>query len=168
MRDPKATIYCDSDGVLADFYAAAFKVLGHPWQNSNNRAEQGEQLNNHPHFWEAIPPMHDFKVLWDFISKYSPHVLTAVPSDPWKFSFREVERGKRGWFSKHIPTLPSNRIHIVHREDKAKYAMNGKTQNILIDDHAKNVKEFEAAGGIGVIHHNAKSTIIQLKALGYH
>jgi len=168
MRDSKATIYSDSDGVLADFEAAAHKVLGHTWQNSGNRAVQGELLNNHPNFWQTIPPMYDYRVLWDFIAKYAPHILTAVPSDPWKFSFHDVEKGKREWYAKHIPSLPASRIHVVYREDKARYATNGKARNILIDDHEKNCKEFEAAGGIGILHHNARTTIIQLKSLGYH
>jgi 5'(3')-deoxyribonucleotidase len=169
MRDPKSIIYSDSDGVLADFEAAAHHVLGQPWSaTTGNRREKGDKLNKHPKFWETIPPMHDFRVLRDFIEKFHPHILTAVPSEPWKYSFQEVERGKREWYHKHIPSLPQSRIHIVYREDKSKYAMNGKTQNILIDDHKKNVQEFEAAGGIGVLHHNAKTTIIQLRLLGYH
>lgn len=168
MRDPNAIIYSDSDGVLADFGAAAQRVLGQPWQNAGNRAAQGDQLNKTPEFWETIPPMHDFRALWGFIEKYHPHILTAVPSDPWKFSFHEVERGKREWYRRHIPTLPQNRIHIVHRDDKSKFATNGHTKNILIDDHVKNVQEFTAAGGVGILHHNAKSTIILLKNLGYH
>ena len=167
MRDTKATIYCDSDGVLANFKAGARTVLGHEWRDPD-RPGQGEKLNNHPNFWQMLPPMHDYRVLWDYIAKYAPHVLTAVPSDPWKFSYDRVEEGKREWFSKHIPSLPGSRIHVVYREDKAKYAMSGKTRNILIDDHERNCKEFEAAGGIGILHHNAKATIIQLKSLGYH
>jgi len=169
MRDSKAIIYCDSDGVLVDFYAAALHVLGYPWQQgSHNRAVQGEKLNKYPRFWATSPPMHDYKVLWDFIAKYAPHILTAVPGDPWKFSFHDVEKGKREWYSKHIPSLPANRIHVVYREDKAQYATNGSTRNILIDDHEKNCEEFTAAGGIGILHHNARATIIQLKSLGYH
>lgn len=168
MRDPHTIIYSDSDGVLADFGTAAHRVLGHVWQNTGNRAVQGEKLNNHPGFWQTIPPMHDYRVLWDFIAKYVPHVLTAVPSEPWKFSFHDVEKGKREWFSKYIPSLPQSRIHVVYREDKARYATNGQTRNILIDDHEKNCAEFEAAGGIGILHHSAKATIIQLKSLGYH
>lgn len=168
MRDTKATIYCDSDGVLADFGAQAHKVLGHPWQNGGNRAIQGEKLNNYPKFWETIPPIHDYHVLWEFIAKYAPHILTAVPSDPWKFSFHDVEKGKREWYARYIPSLPQSRIHIVYREDKARYATTGHSRNILIDDHEKNCSQFEAAGGIGILHHSAKATIIQLKSLGYH
>jgi len=37
----------------------------------------------------------------------------------------------------------------------------------LIDDHAGNIREFEAAGGIGVLHTDAYSTINQLKKIGY-
>jgi 5'(3')-deoxyribonucleotidase len=145
----------------------AEKVLGHPFDNAH-RKENGDLLNAHVGFWETLPPMPDWKVLWGFIEKFHPHILTAVPSGPWGFDFHKVERGKREWYRRHIPSLPQNRIHVVYREQKSDYAVNNKMLGILIDDNAKNVQEFTNAGGIGVLHHNAKSTIILLKNLGYH
>jgi len=164
MRDPHAIIYSDSDGVICDFIGGAEKVLGRPWKN---RAD-GLILNEYPHFWSTLPGMPDWKVLWGFLEKYHPHILTAVPGAPWTFDFHQVEQGKREWYRSHLPSLPQSRIHVVYREQKSDYAVSGKTRNILIDDHAKNVQEFTAAGGIGVLYHNAKATIIQLRSLGYH
>jgi hypothetical protein len=170
IRNPKAIIYSDSDGVIADFMAGAAKVLGHVWDSHHldhlRKAEQGLILNKHEEFWETLPPMPDWKVYWDYIKKYDPHILTAVPS--WDHNFAEVEAGKREWYRRHIPSLPASHIHVVYRADKAKYAKHGDVRNILIDDHPKNVKEFEAAGGIGIYHVSAKVTIIKLKELGYH
>jgi len=40
-------------------------------------------------------------------------------------------------------------------------------QNVLIDDHMGNIKEWESAGGIGVHHINANSTINDLKKIGF-
>jgi 5'(3')-deoxyribonucleotidase len=170
IRDSRAIIYSDSDGVIADFLAGAAKVLGHAWDSHHadhpSKDERGRILNRHETFWETLPPMPDWQVYWNFIKKYDPMILTAVPS--WDHNFAEVEAGKREWYRRHIPSLPSNRILVVHRQDKQRYAMHGQVRNILIDDHAKNCQEFEAAGGIAILHHNAKSTIILLKSLGYH
>ena len=38
---------------------------------------------------------------------------------------------------------------------------------ILIDDTAKNIEDWESAGGIGILHTDAFSTIAKLKEIGY-
>jgi hypothetical protein len=57
--------------------------------------------------------------------------------------------------------------HILVRRDKQKFAKIGGVPNILIDDWSKNIKEWEAAGGIAIKHKNAAETIAALKKLGY-
>lgn len=169
MRDPNAIIYSDSDGVICYFMAGAQAILGHPFnETGKTRAEDGAQLNAAGNFWETLPPMPDLHIYWEFIKKYQPHILTAVPSPPWHFEWHEVDRGKRAWYRKNLPTIPQRHIHIVKREQKRDFARDGTVRNILIDDHQNNVREFEAAGGIGIYHVSAKVTIVQLKALGYH
>lgn len=169
LRDPKAIIYSDSDGVICDFYLQAERVLGHKWKHEGGKVSEQDQgliLNQHERFWETIPPMSDWKLYWGHIEKYGPHILTAVPG--WDHNFDEVERGKREWYRRHIPTLLQSRIHVVQRRNKKLFAVHGNTRNILIDDHPNNIKEFEAAGGIAIHHVSAKVTIIRLKELGYY
>jgi len=168
LRHPKAIIYSDSDGVIADFYTGAERLLGHKWKQDPEPGarDQGAIIEAHEAFWETLPPMPDWKLYWSHIEKYHPHILTAVPQ--WDHNFDEVERGKKEWYRRHIPSLPVSRIHVVYRRDKQKFAKNGDVRNILIDDHKKNVDEFEAAGGIGILHVSAKVTILKLKELGYY
>ena len=45
--------------------------------------------------------------------------------------------------------------------------MDGDKPCVLIDDYIKNIKEWEAKGGIGVHHTNVNKSINQLKSLGY-
>ena len=92
LRDPKAILYSDSDGVICDFYAQAEKVLGHKWLSDDSKKhDHGWILNQHEEFWETIAPMPDWKIYWDYIEKYNPHILTAVPD--WDHNFSEVDRG---------------------------------------------------------------------------
>jgi len=65
--------------------------------------------------------------------------------------------------------LSSDRMRIVLRKHKKTFAMDGrdKRPNILIDDHIGNIKEWESAGGIGIHHINANSTINDLKKIGF-
>ena len=170
IRDSRAIIYSDSDGVICDFYAGAEKLLGHSWNyhqvDELSKLEQARIINRHEAFWETLPSMPDWIAYWNFIAPYHHHILTAVPQ--WDHHFDEVRRGKVEWYRRHIPALPASRIHVVYRADKAKFATHGETQNILIDDHRKNIQEFEDAGGIGIYHVSAKVTILKLKSLGYH
>ena len=50
------------------------------------------------------------------------------------------------------------------RSDKQRFARDGRTQmpNILVDDH-KNIREWEAKGGIGIHHTSVERTIAKLK-----
>ena len=65
--------------------------------------------------------------------------------------------------------LPSSRMRIVLRKNKRNFAVDGrdKRPNILIDDHLGNIQEWERAGGIGVHHIDASSTINDLKKIGF-
>ena len=58
--------------------------------------------------------------------------------------------------------IDPSKVHIVQRREKKDFA---KKDVILIDDHSKNIREWEAAGGTGVVHKNVNSTIKQLKGL---
>ena len=65
--------------------------------------------------------------------------------------------------------LQSDKMRIVLRKNKKNFAMDGRDRrpNVLIDDHAGNIKEWEAAGGIGVHHIDAQTTINILKRIGF-
>ena len=72
-------LYCDMDGVLADFKKAAEKVTGLPvtqWQNST-KSEKWNPIRNKKDFWETLPWTSDGKSLWNYIKKYKPHILSA-------------------------------------------------------------------------------------------
>ena len=55
----------------------------------------------------------------------------------------------------------------MNRSLKREYATTNGQPNVLIDDHIKNIKEWQAAGGIGILHQGAISTIQKLKKMGF-
>ena len=130
-------IYCDMDGVLCDF------VL-----------------------WANMPWTRDGKTLWNFIKKHNTHILSA-------FSIQDPNcvPGKMRWLRKEIGYTRNSMINIVRRRDKQDFAMKGSDTGrrpaILIDDYPKNVQQFKAAGGIGIVYSSASNTISQLKRLGF-
>ena len=65
--------------------------------------------------------------------------------------------------------LDPSDMRAVSRQDKQQFAKDGRDgrPNILIDDHAGNIREFKSKGGIGIHHTSAVNTIKQLKQLGF-
>lgn len=105
-------------------------------------------------FWSKMPWMSDGKTLWSYISKYKPNLLSA-PSQ--KASSRY---GKRLWVSENVP---GTKLILADRERKQNYS---KKNSILIDDRPDTISEWNAKGGIGILHTSATNTIEKLKELG--
>jgi 5'(3')-deoxyribonucleotidase/predicted kinase len=159
-------IYCDMDGVLCDFIKGASEVLGHDFRDSRYFDKEGrdkkvELTDKEPNLFRKLDWMPDGESLYRFISKYNPTILSAyatwMPKSP---------QDKRTWLGKNT-RVPRNKMFMVQRHQKRDYAIKNGERNILIDDHPKNIKEWEQAGGIGIHHTTASNTIRRLKSLGF-
>lgn len=144
-------LYVDLDSVLTDFNKALSNILGRPVK---------EDFGNDPRIWAAITKagewfwsemnwMPDGRELWEAIEIYKPTILSA-PS-----RHKDSIIGKKEWLKNNLPNIP----YIID-QDKASHA---DKDSILIDDREKNIKKWEEAGGIGILHKDAKSTIDKLK-----
>ncbi len=69
-------------------------------------------------------------------------------------------QGKRVWVKRE---LPGTKLILRYASQKQEYA---SPTSILIDDRQKNIDQWEAAGGIGILHTSTANTIEQLKKLG--
>jgi len=160
-------LWIDMDGVLADFEAGVDKILdggydddkyhsdpdfrSKMWRAVSKYSKEGGQL------WSELPAMEDAKELWSYVEKYNPQILTAT-GDP----LYGAEAQKRAW----VPWMVGSdvTVNVVRRSsDKAQYAT---PNSILIDDQPKSINPWKAAGGIGILHTSAASTIAELKKLG--
>ena len=154
-------IYCDLDEVLVDFMRGADAVVG----GSFVKLDKGERWNKvfqTKGFWANLGWKPNAKRLHDFIIKYNPHVLSAYTArDPTS------KVGKMKWLKKNTGFKRAN-IHLVLRSQKQAYATNSVGEpNILIDDYDKNIREWEAKGGIGIHHTDVGKTISELKRIGF-
>ena len=160
-------IYCDMDGVLTDFVLAAKKATGQNWEGMRH-GQDWESIKNTQNFWSKMPWMKDGKRLWGFIDKYNPSILSAAVKDNQD---PNCKPGKMRWISGNLKLNKSARINLVNRVQKQDYTMIGhsgkREQAVLIDDYPKNIKEWTAKGGIGILHTSASNTIRQLKRIGY-
>ena len=153
-------IYCDLDEVLVDFRRGADAAVGGNFVKMD-KDERWNKVNQTKGFWANLGWKPNAKRLHDFIIKYNPHVLSAYTGrDPTS------KIGKMKWLKKNANFKRGN-IHLVLRSQKKDFATMDEKPNILIDDYDKNIREWEAKGGIGIHHTDVGKTISELKRLGF-
>jgi FMN phosphatase YigB (HAD superfamily) len=150
-------IYCDLDGVLADFDRGYQELTGINTQQANLNGTESfwEPINKAgAPFWIKLKWMVDGKKLWEYIKKHNPTLLSAPSRE------ESSRMGKRIWVKQK---LPETKLILEYAEKKQNHA---SYNSILIDDRKKNIEQWIAAGGIGIFHTSTEETIKQLKKLG--
>ena len=158
-------IYCDMDGVLCDFKKHAEKVTGvsiAKW-STLSKAEKWGPIKEDRYFWSTMPWMAGGKQLWNFISMFKPHILSAYVEESFD---PHCIPGKSHWARSNLGIAPG-RVNLVKRVQKQQYAMVAGQPAILIDDYPKNTIQFTRKGGIGIHHTSTSNTIKELKKLGF-
>ncbi len=149
-------IYCDMDGVLVDFEGGYEKLTG---IDLKGEFKKGDDFWDPIKvagvgFWAGLKWMPDGQKLWDYIKPLKPEILSAP-------SREESSRiGKAVWVKYK---LPGTKLILRYAKQKQQLAT---PESILIDDRQVNIDQWEAAGGIGILHTSADNTISQLKELG--
>ena len=153
-------IYCDMDQVLCNFMKGADEAVGGDFVTSDKET-RWKAVTQVKGFWANLDWLPNSKRLYQTISKYNPHILSAYTGrDPASKS------GKMKWVKKNTKIKRGN-IHLVLRAQKKDYATSDEKPNVLIDDYIKNIREWESAGGIGILHKDVGKTINELKRLGF-
>lgn len=180
-QDPQETsytIFCDLDGVLANFK----KELTHR-VFKETQAEMGgdgeysdERFAADPNFraymwkavslyqkkhgfilWKELELIPDAMELWNYLKRHNPQILTATGDAKY-----QAAEQKREWVTRHFGSAV--RINFVKAAPlKVQFA---KPNHILIDDQLRALDPWVAAGGIGIHHTSAQKTITELKKLG--
>jgi len=148
-------IFVDLDGVLTDFQKQLAKLLNKPldrdWNFGNDPKVWKKIDDAGESFWSDMKWMSDGHELWDAVKGYKPTIL----SSPSRHSSSRA--GKKLWLDDNLPKVP----YIIAAK-KEPYAKKGY---ILIDDREKNIKKWNDAGGIGILHKDAESTIKKLEEI---
>ena len=163
IKETLPHVYLDMDGVIVNLEKGAFKVHGKQLSDVK-RPERWDKISDTKDFWKNLEWMPGSKKLWNFLKPYKPSIMSAyAKSEP------NSAKGKEEWLKKNVEKLPRSRINLVMRSDKQRFARDGRTQapNILIDDHEKNIREWESKGGIGIHHTSVERTIARLKEIGF-
>lgn len=160
-------INVDLDGVLVNFPKKALEVAGvipdHAPENKELRRDFWKAIDRHikagNKFFEVMEPLDDAFVLWTYLNTLP--VPKVICSATGHLVGAAVE--KRAWVRKHLGDETANAARFVRDgHQKAQYA---SPTTILIDDRRKVITPFIEAGGIGILHTSAESTIAQLKEM---
>ena len=153
----KYKIYVDMDGVLVDFDGGYEKLTG---MTTRAADEKGPEFFWKPiskagaKWWITLNWMPDGKQLWDYVKKYNPELLSAPSRE------EASKMGKRVWVKRELPGV---KLILRSADKKQEFA---SPNSILIDDREKNIEQWKSAGGVGILHTDAASTIKKLKELG--
>jgi cytidyltransferase-like protein len=153
----KYKIYVDMDGVLVDFDGGYEKLTGITTRAAD---EKGPEFFWKPiskagaKWWITLNWMPDGKQLWDYVKKYNPELLSAPSRE------EASKMGKRIWVKRELPGV---KLILRLADKKQEFA---SPNSILIDDREKNIEQWKSAGGVGILHTDAASTIKKLKELG--
>lgn len=151
-------IYLDCDGVLADFDKGAAKVLGLPprvFEKRHGLPAFWKRLARAPAFFADLEPMPDAFELYEAVRHRKPIILTGLPQGSW------AEPQKRLWARRHFPGVE---VITTSAALKREHCHPG---DVLVDDRDKYRHLWEAAGGVFVHHKDARTSIAELRALGF-
>lgn len=151
-------IYLDCDGVLADFDKGAEAVLGMPPGVFEKRYNPGlfwKRLAQADGFFANLEPLPDAYELYEAVKHREPVILTGMPHGDW------AAPQKRRWAERHFPGVE---IITTMAALKREHCHPG---DVLVDDRVKHRHLWIEAGGVFIVHRNARSSIEKLRALGY-
>jgi len=147
-------IFLDMDGVICDFNGRFKEMIGRSPKEFESlygtEAFKEKVLEKGEEFWSEMNWLPDGKLLWNYLKKYSPNILSK-PLDPVK-----CVNGKIGWLYKHLGRNIAYNFSTEKEEYAHEYA-------ILIDDNEDNCTAFRNAGGKAILYKDSTQAINILK-----
>lgn len=150
MADAPVHIFLDLDGVMADFDRHAHEQGKYDSKNKLKWDELDYQ------WWSTMPAFEGARGFYDAVKKLGTvRFLTAPVLTEGCFS------GKAAWVQKFLPERGKSAMKdliICAGIDKKLLA---RPHHILVDDREANIKDWVAAGGIGILHEGDFTVTLQ-------
>lgn len=172
-------VFVDVDGVIADFKGSMSRF----YPECSTNAELNNWLYEHdgwdyleqenPHVYGKLDVLPDASELMSNLitlrtrKKIRLSMLTAIPK-LWADNPTMSEiatNDKKEWVRRRFG-IPTDATLVVRREEKqyrvAEENRIGSPTPVLIDDLDKNITEWKSAGGHGILHTSARSSLVAL------
>lgn len=153
-------LFLDMDGVLTDFTKACEKLDDNMmlWYNSDKKRFWKQITAAGTEFWSEMPWMTGGRDLHLFLNSSGccPTILSALPNPGRGRALVNARKGKIQWLRKELGSSYAENAILCFRPEKA---LQSGSARVLIDDNSENIREWEEAGGIGILHKNAGRTI---------
>jgi hypothetical protein len=163
-RNSQYRIYLDMDNVITDFDNACNSISpGLIKLHSSEKDEFWKIIESQKiPFWSDMPWKEDGRELVDYLLNYNTTILSAHPN-PKRGNVAEFsKKGKYDWLVREIGKDFADKAIICRRSHKKMYS---SPTSILVDDNVENIKNWEEAGGIGILHFASENTIGKLEQL---
>lgn len=134
-------LFCDLDGVLADFVQGVKNKFNKNIDEINPSLMWGV-INKSKTFFENLPWMPKGRELWEGIKEYNPIILTGVPPG----STTAVDQ-KIKWCQRELGS--DIKVITCLTKDKPNYCL---PKSILIDDRRDNLKAWNDNGGKFILY----------------
>jgi hypothetical protein len=157
MHSPTRLIHLDLDGVLADFRKGFVAKTGLvPEECSTD--EMWSRIAAVQKFFLQLDVTADGLRLFAFAQMLGEvRILTATPR---RTTHPTAEVEKRQWAAIHFGDVPVTVVQYARQ--KADQARPG---DILIDDSPENIRRWNAAGGLGIVHTGFDNTVEEANRL---
>ena len=164
IKREKMKVYVDMDGVLADFFAEITKISEYPvahWKDLNQRGIEKALGEIHgTDFFRRLPMFPQTNTLLQSIINIAGSF--SILSSPLTGDEDHCSDMKRVWLEENIKF---DIDEIIITKNKHHWAEG----NVLIDDYALNIYNWEKHGGYGIKYqaneNNLSDVIIPLQAL---
>jgi hypothetical protein len=134
-------IFLDMDGVIANFMKHV--------DDQNKRTPEGEidMAALDFEWWSTIPAFDGARKFYDDLCRQGRVRFLTGPS-----LHEGAYGGKAKWIKKFVPERGMHILRdLIVCHAKSKFLVAGPGR-ILVDDKEENIREWEAAGGIGILH----------------
>lgn len=160
VKGTEYKIFVDLDGVLVDFERGVLEVTGKAVDAQSAREMWG-RLAKTPGFYEHLEWTPDGRVLWEYVSRFAPTILTGLPFGKW------AHPQKMEWCRRELGSdVPVITCMSREKAARARNVTRPAMVPLLIDDREKGRESWEALPGVFILHTSAENSIRSLGELG--
>lgn len=149
-------VFCDNDGVLADFDRHVLELFGTPPSGIPDD-EMWDLILATPDFWPTIPLKYGAHDLWAMLAPYKRAFLTGCP----KGHYEVAAAHKVVWLKKHF----GDDVEVITCLSRNKPLHMESPGDILIDDMSGNMRRWRKAGGIGIHYRTVEQAMTDFKSV---